>query len=182
MEDRQSWAIKDEAILDDLVALMNVTAEEKAILGALKNEAQAVGGQMIDAFYERLLTHAPTAEYLEGMVEHLKGTLQNWFLQLFSGEYGPEYVQNRLTIGKTHVRIGLPVRYPLAMMDLLMEHGEKVAAQSAQPELASGAFRKLAALDIAIFNQAYENTQLDHLAEMVGNERLARRLLSSESS
>jgi hypothetical protein len=38
------------------------------------------------------------------------------------------------------------------------------------------------ALDIAVFNQAYEDTQLKHLAEMVGNERLARRLLTQEAS
>jgi hypothetical protein len=105
--------------------------------------------------------------------------LSDWFAKLFSGEYDADYVNNRLESGKTHVRIGLPVRYPLAMMDLLIEHGEKIAAQSAQPELAASAFRKLAALDIAIFNQAYENTQLDHLSELIGNERLARRLLSS---
>jgi hypothetical protein len=46
--------------------------------------------------------------------------------------------------------------------------------------VAASAFRKLATLDIAIFNQAYENTQLAHLAEMVGNERLARRLLTQQ--
>jgi hypothetical protein len=70
MEDRKSWAIKDEAILDDLVTLMNVTDEETAILGSLHEEAAAAADDMIEAFYERLLTHAPTAEYLEGMVEH----------------------------------------------------------------------------------------------------------------
>lgn len=34
------------------------------------------------------------------------------------------------------------------------------------------------ALDVAIFNQAYEDYQLRHLAELVGGERLARRLLT----
>lgn len=174
-EDRKSWAVKDEAILDDLVALMNLTDEEKSAVTACKSEAEAQSGAMVDAFYERLLNQDTTAEFLEGMVEHLKGTLQAWFAQLFSGEYGQAYVKSRLVIGETHVRIGLPVRYPLAMMDILMEHGEMVAAS--QGETAVKAFRKLAALDIAIFNQAYENKQLQHLAELVGNERLARRLL-----
>ena len=178
MEDRGSWAVKDAAILDDLVTLMGLTNEEKAAMSAAKPQAEAVGTDMIDAFYARLLKHDNTAEYLDGMVDHLRTTLGVWFLQLFSGNYDNDYVQSRLTIGKTHVRIGLPVRYPLAMMDLLMEYGEKAAAQSQNPDLTAAAFRKLAALDIAIFNQAYENTQLNHLAEMVGNERLARRLLT----
>ncbi len=178
MEDRKSWNIKDEAILDDLVNLMDVTAEEKNALATVKEQAQALAPELVDAFYKRILAHPNTAEYVAGMVDHLRNTLQDWFVQLFSGEYGPEYVQSRLAIGKTHVRIGLPVRYPLAMMDVLIEYGEKVAVHSPQPDLATTAFRKLAALDIAIFNQAYENTQLQHLAEMVGNERLARRLLT----
>jgi hypothetical protein len=131
---------------------------------------------MVDAFYERLLHQENTAEFLSGMVEHLRTTLESWFVQLFSGKYDQEYVNSRLEIGKTHVRIGLPVRYPLAMMDILMAYGEK--ATTAQGEAAVAAFRKLAALDIAIFNQAYENSQLQHLAETVGNERLARRLLT----
>jgi hypothetical protein len=178
MEDRKSWNVKDEAILDDLVNLMGVTAAEKSALATVKEQALALAPELVDAFYKRILAHPNTAEYVAGMVDHLRNTLQDWFVQLFSGEYGPEYVQSRLAIGKTHVRIGLPVRYPLAMMDVLIEHGEKVAAQSPQPDLTITAFRKLAALDIAIFNQAYENTQLQHLAEMVGNERLARRLLT----
>jgi hypothetical protein len=174
-QDRKSWDIKDEAILDDLTALMGLTDEEKKAMAACQSEAEANAGSMIDAFYERLLKQDLTSEFLEGMVEHLRDTLKGWFVSLFSGNYDQAYVKSRLAIGKTHVRIGLPVRYPLAMMDILMEHGEKIA--SLQGETAVKAFRKLAALDIAIFNQAYENAHLNHLAEVVGNERLARRLL-----
>lgn len=180
MEDRKSWEIKDTAILSDLVSLMGLTDEETQALSASKSHAEEVAPDLINAFYERLLSHDNTAEYLnsDGMVEHLRGTLENWFIQLFAGDYGTEYVNSRLTIGKTHVRIGLPVRYPLAMMDVLIEYGEKVATMNGSAEITGRAFRKLAALDIAIFNQAYENTQLDHLSEVVGNERLARRLLT----
>ena len=49
-----------------------------------------------------------------------------------------------------------------------------------RPDAAVAAFRKALARDIAIFNQAYENNQLQHLAEMVGGERLARRLLTGQ--
>lgn len=182
MQDRTSWTVKDNAILDDLVALMGLTDEEKAIMTTVQPQAEAMANEMVDAFYVRLVNHENTFEYLDGMVDHLRVTLKKWFVQLFSGDYGTEYVQSRLAIGKTHVRIGLPVRYPLAMMDVLLAYGEKVTAQSTNPELATGAFRKLVALDIAIFNQAYENTQLNHLSEMVGNERLARRLLTQKAA
>jgi len=175
MEDRKSWEIKDEAILADLMTLMNLTADEQQALTACKDQAETHAAAMIDAFYARLLNQDTTTEFLTGMVDHLRTTLKDWFMALFSGQYDEAYVQSRLAIGKTHVRIGLPVRYPLAMMDILMEYGGKITAP--QGELATKAFRKLAALDIAIFNQAYENTQLQHLSELIGNEKLARRLL-----
>ena len=84
------------------------------------------------------------------------------------------------SIGKVHVKIGLPVRYPIAMLDVIMNHGEVVARKSSDPDTAVAAFRKLVGLDLAIFNQAYEDNQLLHLAELVGGERLARLLLTGQ--
>ena len=131
-----------------------------------------------EVFYQRVLSHPLTAEYVDGQLEDRKRTLNNWFTQLFSGDYGPEYIRSRLKIGRVHVNIGLPIRYPLAMMDILYEFGSKVTAQSADPEQAADAFRKILAIDIAIFNQMYEDTQLAHLTKATGNELLARRMLT----
>jgi hypothetical protein len=64
------------------------------------------------------------------------------------------------------------------MLDVVMPFGEQVARTSPEPERATAAFRKVLALDVAIFNQAYEHEQLKHLADLVGGERLARRLLT----
>ena len=178
MKDRKSWSIKGEAILDDLIQLVQLTDDEIQALSACQEQAKSVAAELVEAFYGRLSNHGTSLEFVEGKVDQLKMTLDQWFVQIFSGDYGTSYVQSRLTIGQVHVKIGLPVRYPLAMMDLVMEHGQKVAAQSSDPELAAQAFRKLAALDIAVFNQAYEDTQLGHLTELIGNERLARQILS----
>jgi len=177
-DERKSWAIKDEAILDDLMTLIDLTAGEKEILANLQGQARAIAASLSEAFYQRLLAHPLTAEYVTGQIEARKETLETWFIELFSGDYGYEYVQRRLKIGQTHVRIGLPIRYPLAMMDIILDFGIGVIAESPQPEQAAQAFRKLLALDMAIFNQAYEDTQLKHLTEAMGNERLARRLLT----
>jgi len=175
MTDRMSWAIKDESILTDLVTLMDLTDHERHLLATLQPQAKTHAPELAEAFYQRITLNDKAAEYVVGQVDHLKGTLQDWFIELFSGEYGTEYVRRRLKIGQVHVRIGLPVRYPLAMIDVILAVGQKVTAQN--PD-AQAAFHKLLALDMAIFNQAYEDTQLKHLVHMVGNERLARRMLS----
>ena len=174
-----SWAIKGTDILTELVAMMGVTAEEAAVLAVLQPQAKAVSRQMTADFYVRLRAHSATLEYLQGASdERLNSMLADWFTDLFSGKYDEAYATHRLGIGAIHVRIGLPVRYPLAMLDAIMPYGEQTAAKSPQPEVALRAFRKVLALDVALFNQAYENDQLHHLSDLVGGERLARLLLT----
>jgi len=181
-QDRASWHVKGEAILDELVQLMNLSAAESSLLGALHGQAASQAPALLEAFYGRLLRHANTADYLKSAsIDRLHSAVSDWFSDLFGGCYDAAYAQKRLTIGQVHVRIGLPVRYPLAMMDVIMPFGEAIAQTSAQPDLALAAFRKVLALDIAIFNQAYEDNQLKHLSELVGGERLARLLLTGMS-
>lgn len=177
-EDRKSWATKDAAIVHELRELMNFTAEECALLQSLQDEARAGVKPMVEEFYQRLLAHDYTREFITDP-KALVVTLTKWFLELFCGKYDDEYAEKRLNIGMVHVRIGLPVRYPLAMLDVIGKHGEKIAATKG--EAAVAAFRKVLALDTATFNQAYENSQIGHLTELIGSERLARRLLAGGS-
>lgn len=180
-QDRASWQIKGEAILSELVALMGLTPAEKALLHDLAPLAGDVAPKMTEAFYARLFQHEQTTEYLQSApMERLHSMVAQWFTELFTGQYDAEYARKRLAIGQIHVRIGLPVRYPLAMLDIVMPFGEQIARHSPQPEQAITAFRKVLSLDVAIFNQAYEDNQLAHLSELVGGERLARRLLSGD--
>ena len=179
--DRASWQVKETAILTELVQLMGLTQEESALLASLKPHAMEAAPALLDAFYGRLFAHHNTAEYLEGVaMDRLHSMVAAWFADIFSGVYDEGYAQKRLKIGQVHVRIGLPVRYPLAMLDVIMNAGQEIAQKSANPAQAGEAIRKVLALDIAIFNQAYEDNQLSHLAELVGGERLARLLLSGQ--
>lgn len=178
-QDRASWQIKDEAALDELIHLMGLRAEDGATLKALAPKAEAYGPTLTKTFYDRLFAHANTAEYLQGAdMKRLHGMVQEWFMGMFVGVYDREYARRRLYIGEVHARVGLPVRYPLAMIDVVMSFGDQIANESPQPEASLTAFQKVLTLDIAIFNQAYEDHQLRHLAELVGGERLARRLLT----
>lgn len=178
---RTSWNVKGNALLAELVELMHLSADEQAALLALKATAQATAPNMTKAFYDRLFQHAHTAEYLEGAsLERLHSMVGDWFVELFGGVYDEPYAEKRLHIGQIHVRIGLPVRYPLAMLDVIGAYGDSIARQSANPEIALAAFRKVFALDVAIFNQAYEDQHLHHLADLVGGERLARLLLTGQ--
>jgi hypothetical protein len=180
-QERKSWKVKGDDILHELVALMDLSVEEKAALGALSGAAREAAPAMTRMFYDRLFKHENTTEYFQGVsMDRLHSMVADWFVELFNGTYDEEYAKKRLGIGKIHVKIGLPVRYPLAMLDVVMPFGEQIVAKSAQPAVAATAFRKVLSLDVAIFNQAYEDNQLDHLAELVGGERLARLLLAGQ--
>lgn len=185
MEDygeRSSWSVKNEDIHDELAEMMALSDEEKDLLVALQGRAEEQADALTDEFYDRLLSHENTAEYFEGEdMDERHAMIADWFVELFNGSYDAEYVEQRLKIGHIHVRIGLPVRYPLSMIDVIMQHGEQVVADSEEPEKAKEAFQKVMSLDIAVFNQAYEDRQLEHLADLVGGERLARRLLVGTS-
>jgi len=182
MEDRsgrKSWTVDKEDTHAELAEMMGLSAEEKTLLSDLEEVAKEQADALTDDFYDRLLSHENTAEYFEGEdMSERHEMIAEWFVDLFRGEYGSDYVAQRLNIGYIHVQIGLPVRYPLSMIDVIMQHGEAVAEHSTTPDAAKEAFQKVLSLDIAVFNQAYEDRQLKHLAELVGGERLARRLLT----
>lgn len=175
---RKSWDIREEQIVDDLVKLLQITPEECELLKSLQPEAQRISLALVDDYYDRLLEHEETREYITDLAA-LKTTLAQWFVKLFCGNYDRAYALDRLRIGMAHVRIGLPVRYPLAMFAILTRYGDKVTESKGSK--AAEAFHKVLALDVATFTQAYDNTQLSHLSGLVGgSEQLARRLLSDE--
>lgn len=182
-QERKSWSVTEKEIHGELAELMELEEEEKDLLAELEDDAQSQADALTDDFYERLLAHENTAEYLEGEdMDERHAMIADWFVDLFGGTYDDDYVAQRLKIGYIHVKIGLPVRYPLSMIDVIMRHGEEVVAGSGEPEKAKEAFQKVLSLDIAVFNQAYEDNQLEHLADVVGGERLARRLLTGTNN
>lgn len=176
---RRSWEITGPDVVAELANWIQFGEAERQLLAGLRESAEAVSRAFAEDFVARVASSPATMEYAAPYpVEALIATLANWFIELFSGVYDLDYARSRIRIGQVHVRLGLPVRYPIAMFDLVSRYGEQVA-QAGGPA-AVQAFRKVLSLDIAAFTQAYEEQQLGHLADLMGNERLARRLLMNE--
>lgn len=178
IEFRKSWDIKGPDVVAELLSWVDLSDEERNLLASLHDDAVAASGAFALDFVGRVVHGDNTAEFAEPYpAEAIIGALAGWFADLFKGVYDEEYAQSRIRIGQVHVRLGLPVRYPIAMFDIVAVHGEALA-QKAGPK-AVEAFRKTLALDFAAFTQAYEENQLHHLSVTLGNERLARRLLTT---
>src|SRR5436190_511370 len=73
--------------------------------------AKEYADPVIDAFYEHLLSFDETAAFFRepAVLERVKRLQKEYFLRLTAGDYEEEYVENRLSIGAVHERIGLPV-------------------------------------------------------------------------
>lgn len=151
-----------EADRDRLVSLAPVFAQ--------------VGPAVTDRFYTILGEFPETARMIEGRVDLLKTTHARWMSGLFGGEYGDEYANERMRIGKTHVRVGLDPSYVEGVMCMLRTEG--VAAISAvYPDSRVAAdyissYLRILDLDLFIINHAYAEERLDRLSRFTGMKRV----------
>ena len=99
----------DDAEIVARKAFLEFTGADVALLEELHALLETQLNPFSEAFY-RHLQHFPQLLPLLGnaeKLERLKRTLSVYFSQLTEGEYGAEYVENRLRVGMVHQRVGL---------------------------------------------------------------------------
>ncbi len=99
----------DDAEIVARKAFLEFTGADVALLKKLHAHLEAQRDPFSEVFY-RHLQHFPQLLPLLGnteKLERLKHTLSVYFSQLTEGEYGAEYVENRLRVGMVHQRVGL---------------------------------------------------------------------------
>ena len=96
-----------EEVFVELKAMLELDGADITRLVALQPLFVRHGQRITEDFYARLGENPTTAALIEGRVEALKATHRVWMLELFGGQYGPEYLERRLRIGMAHVRVGL---------------------------------------------------------------------------
>lgn len=76
---------------------------------------------LVDRFYEVLTANAEQRAVFEGdaQIARQKVHLESWLEGLFGGVYDEAYFERRARIGRAHVRIRLPQRYMVSMMNVL---------------------------------------------------------------
>lgn len=103
----------DDAEIVARKAFLEFTEADVALLKELHALLETQLNPFSEAFY-RHLQHLPQLLPLLGnaeKLERLKRTLSVYFGQLTEGEYGAEYVENRLRVGMVHQRVGLPASW-----------------------------------------------------------------------
>ena len=139
---------------------------------------QRHGQAITDQFYDTLTRYPETQKLIDGRVDALKATHARWMGELFAGNYGEDYFNNRLVIGKVHVRVKLDPFFVEAVMSFLRGAGllairEDFTDPAEAAELTSS-YLKILDLDLVVINLAYADERLARLTKFTG---MSRKLL-----
>lgn len=152
-------------------------------LESINEQAEKYADEVIEEFYEHLMSFEETRQFFrdqEQLLSHVKNLQRAYFLRLTRGNYDEEYIENRLKIGKTHERIGLPVDSYLGMYNFYLRAvGKRLFATfKDDPERAHNTFfslMKLTFLDIGLAIDTY----IDSREQTIGVQQDAIRELST---
>ena len=143
-------------------AFISLTDSDIDLLTALHGPMKAYEDELIDGFYNHLMTFPTVSDILSS--DALRTSLRNkqarYFRQLTSGQYDIDYAKNRLLVGLAHQRIGLTAEWYigaygvyLAMAALCIQriyHGDNTLAAAS-----ISALNKIALVDITLALDAY---------------------------
>ena len=98
---------------------LGLTERDEQLLMALRPLFEKHVGAVEDAFYDHLLRFPETGRLLRDQttVERLKQLQRDYLLRIVAGNYDEAYRADRLRIGRTHERVGLPPHWYLLAYD-----------------------------------------------------------------
>lgn len=89
---------------------IDFSVEDEKLLKELLPVIRANADRIVDGFYSNVERYSQLLEIINSAgsnMERLRAAQKQYLLELFEGDYGPEYVERRLLIGVVHNRIGL---------------------------------------------------------------------------
>ncbi|WP_088709850.1 protoglobin domain-containing protein [Noviherbaspirillum denitrificans] len=180
----------------NLLKTLNIDAEEiesrKQFLQFHDDDAQRlqdIGGladryadEVIEEFYRHLLSFEETRIFFNDpeTLSRVKNAQKNYFLRLTQGNYGPDYIENRLRVGSVHERISLPVKAYLGMYNFYLRSvfARLTETYRDDPARANDIFvslMKLTFLDIGLAIDTY----IDSRERTIGQQQDAIKELST---
>jgi rsbT co-antagonist protein RsbR len=96
--------------------------EDVEALRELGHVARKYADPVIEEFYRHIMSFEETRAFFRDpkVLERVKRLQKEYFLRLTEGDYGPDYVANRLRIGTVHERINLAPKWYLGMYNFYL--------------------------------------------------------------
>lgn len=142
------------------------TDEDAQRLKELLPLAEANQQQMVDEFYDYIISQPETAAILakQSTREKMGHYHRLWFLSLFQGGYDLQYLQNLKRIGYAHVRVGLPVNFVNASMHLVRHFLHHLLHESFPDRDQRRAYResvdKILDMSLSVMTSSYRDEEL----------------------
>ena len=140
--------------------------EDERTLQGLREIARKYAEPVIEDFYRHILSFEETRAFFRDpeVLDRVKRLQKEYFLRLTEGDYGREYVANRLRIGTAHERINLAPKWYLGMYNhylRLVAHRllEAFPGEPAKALTSFLALMKLVFLDIGLAVDTYVNAR-----------------------
>lgn len=171
---KMTHSMSKEEIVAEMRRFIGITEEGRSLLAKLRDLMSSRGEAIEKIFYDKVRSEPATAEFLEGSNVESRHVVSEWMMDLLTGNHDLAYFEKRVRIGVAHVRIGLPVRYPIGMLEVLREEVDRVIEANLSPDEAKttrALVSKLLSLDLSIFNHAYEECMFDRLDQSAGISR-----------
>jgi diguanylate cyclase len=164
-------------------AALGFTADDEAALGACRTLVTERLEQIVAEFYQ-IQTSTPEIALLIGdadTLHRLRNAQRRYILDLFSGLYDLEYVNNRLRIGLVHKRIGVEPKLYLSAMyvlkRLLKQSLSAAGLEATTLERVLVAMEKLTYFDITLVFETYIRSMVSEIdAARNRSEEYARNL------
>jgi signal transduction histidine kinase len=141
------------------------TEEDAQLMRKLGPLVSVAFGELVEDFYTEIDRHPEARRVITGgaaQIERLKGTLQRWLAELFSGVYDREYVVRRWRVGWRHVEIGLNQVYTNVALSrlrggLLRAIETRWTGELSEALRVRRSLNLLLDLDLAIIEDAYQS-------------------------
>ena len=121
---------------------------------------------LADDFYRYLLRFKDTADLLpdQEAIDVRKKTMKKWFMEVFSGKYNQEYLENLRNIGYTHKKIELDGHYVNAAMNFIRNFCLEVLDKEIENPITRGAVRnslqKILDINLDVMTSSYREAEL----------------------
>ncbi|MCG3130115.1 MAG: Globin-coupled histidine kinase [Phycisphaerae bacterium] len=161
----------DAALLEEMKQYVGFGTADERNLKSLAPMATPLISAVVQRFYDELMRHdSARAVFVGGLaqIERLKVQLAGWMKELFEGPYDLKYVEKRLQVGVTHVRVQLPQRYMFLGMELIRHEltTRLLAAGGAEVAPLLDSLNRLLMLDLAIMLESYVRSHLDRVRQL----------------
>ena len=164
-----------ETPFEELKRYVRLNERDTKLLRAFGALAHAEFPRIASEFYDRVREHEDAHAVFTGeeQIQRLQCSLVAWLERVCGGSYDERYFEQTSTIGRVHVKIGLPQRYMLTAMALIRVELLRIADRELGADAAATreAIVRILDLELAVMLEAYKDSFVERIEQVAREQR-----------